>query len=108
MTAYACPAAVQLNESVPLDPRPEYHRVSVRPGSIAHGQTRSNQTSPSALVAYSTGGQRSSRTVSLAGANGLLELPGLEDEAARGRTEMEAGESVMCVLLGELGSVVTL
>lgn len=78
---------LQLSQSVPLDPRPEYHRVNVRPTSTG-------------LTAFSTGGQRSSRTVSLAGANGLLELPALEKG---GREEVPEGETVMCVLIGEMG-----
>lgn len=54
------------------------------------------------LSAYSTGGQRSSRTVSLAGANGLLELPAREE----GRKECAEGETVPCVLIGDLASPV--
>lgn len=80
---------VKLTSAVPLDPRPEYHRVSVRPTSEG-------------LSAYSTGGQRSSRTVSLAGANGLLELPAREE----GRKECAEGETVPCVLIGDLASPV--
>jgi len=77
---------------VPLDPRPEYHRVLVRP-------SRASGT----LQAFSTGGQRSSRTVSLAGANGLLELPAASE--AEGREKRE-GETVQCVLVGEMGPTV--
>ncbi|GAA5915002.1 hypothetical protein JCM8208_005026 [Rhodotorula glutinis] len=83
---------VQLTSTVPLDPRPEYHRVLVRP-------SRATGT----LQAFSTGGQRSSRTVSLAGANGLLELPAASE--ADGREKRE-GETVQCVLAGEMGPVV--
>lgn len=80
----------QLTSTVPLDPRPEYHRVQIRP-------------TPSGLMAFSTGGQRSSRTVSLAGANGLLELPASKD----GDVERKEGEVVQCVLIGELGAATT-
>ncbi|SCZ87620.1 BZ3500_MvSof-1268-A1-R1_Chr2-2g05086 [Microbotryum saponariae] len=78
---------VVLNSTVPLDPRPEYHRVWVRPTTQG-------------LKAFSTGGQRSSRTVSLAGVNGLLELPSETKE----EKEKKQGETVMCVLVGEIGS----
>lgn len=77
---------------MPLDARPEYHRVFVRP-SLESGR----------LEAYSTGGQRSSRTVSLAGANGLLELPAASEAEGRDKS---AGETVPCVLIGEVGPVV--
>ncbi|GAA6003780.1 hypothetical protein JCM10207_003595 [Rhodosporidiobolus poonsookiae] len=81
---------VTLTSPVPLDPRPEYHRVCLRP-SLSTGT----------LKAFSTGGQRSSRTVSLAGANGLLELPARE----KGRKErLEEGETVGCVVVGEIGA----
>ncbi|BGP25904.1 hypothetical protein JCM10295v2_004845 [Rhodotorula toruloides] len=79
---------VTLTSTVPLDPRPEYHRVQIRPTA-------------SGLKAFSTGGQRSSRTVSLAGANGLLELPASKE----GDAERKQGEVVQCVLVGELGPV---
>ncbi|SCV70476.1 BQ2448_1870 [Microbotryum intermedium] len=78
---------VVLNSTVSLDPRPEYHRVWVRPTTQG-------------LKAFSTGGQRSSRTVSLAGVNGLLELPNETEE----EKEKKQGETVMCVLVGEIGS----
>ena len=66
---------VQISSKVHLDSRPEYHRVWLRPSVSPTGGL--------SLKAFSTGGQRSSRTVSLAGANGLLELPALEDEIGR-------------------------
>ncbi|GAA5832395.1 hypothetical protein JCM11251_006435 [Rhodosporidiobolus azoricus] len=84
---------VTLTSPVPLDPRAEYHRVFLRP-SLSSG----------VLKAFSTGGQRSSRTVSLAGCNGLLELPALEKGAEKKR--MEEGEVVQCVVVGEIGSAV--
>ncbi|KAK4047390.1 hypothetical protein OIV83_005437 [Microbotryomycetes sp. JL201] len=79
---------VTLNETVPLDPRAEYHRVWLRPTATG-------------LTAFSTGGQRSSRTVSLAGCNGLLELP----PSSPTDKERKAGEVVACVVIGELGSM---
>lgn len=81
----------QLTSSVPLDPRAEYHRVFLRPSPLT-----------GSLKAFSTGGQRSSRTVSLAGANGLLELPAMEKG---GKSRLEEGETVSCVVVGELGSL---
>ncbi|GAA5888683.1 hypothetical protein JCM6882_009048 [Rhodosporidiobolus microsporus] len=84
---------VTLTSPVPLDPRAEYHRVFLRPSLQTGG-----------LQAFSTGGQRSSRTVSLAGCNGLLELPALEKGADK--TRMEEGERVQCVVVGEIGSAV--
>jgi gephyrin len=78
---------LQLTSTVPLDTRPEYHRVLVRP--TAKG-----------LEAVSTGGQRSSRTVSLAGANGLLELPA----STEGDKEKQKGDIVQCVMIGDMAS----
>ncbi|GAA5930438.1 bifunctional molybdopterin adenylyltransferase MobB/molybdopterin molybdotransferase MoeA family protein [Sporobolomyces koalae] len=76
---------VTLTSTVRLDSRAEYQRVLVR-------ATRTG------LEAVSTGGQRSSRTVSLAGANGLLELPAQTDAEA----EKRSGETVSCVLIGDV------
>ena len=81
--------SLQLTSDIRLDSRAEYQRVQLRP-------TKSRQ-GPS-LQAYSTGGQRSSRTVSLAGANGLLELP-IRSEAV---DKLEAGQEVSCVIIGEM------
>ncbi|QRW15852.1 gamma-glutamyltranspeptidase [Rhizoctonia solani] len=61
---------VELTESLPLDPRPEFHRVHVR-------------VTASGLKAFSTGGQRSSRVASLAGANGLVALPALVEDGPK-------------------------
>lgn len=80
-------SVAQLTSSVRLDPRAEYQRVCVR-------------SSATGLGAYTTGGQRSSRTVSLAGANGLLELPAVSEE----KKELDEGETVPCVLIGEITS----
>ena len=56
---------VSITNDIRLDSRAEYQRVQLRPSHSRSGPS---------LQAYTTGGQRSSRTVSLAGANGLLEL----------------------------------
>ncbi|CUA70367.1 Gephyrin [Rhizoctonia solani] len=77
---------VELTESLPLDPRPEFHRVHVRITS-------------SGLQAFSTGGQRSSRIASLAGANGLVALPALVEG---GPKTLEKGQIAKVVLIGEL------
>ncbi|KZT66051.1 hypothetical protein DAEQUDRAFT_489147 [Daedalea quercina L-15889] len=77
---------VQLRDSMRLDPRPEYHRVVINAG-------------PEGLLAYSTGGQRSSRVASLSGANGLVALPA---RAPDGPSELKAGEVAEAVVIGEL------
>jgi len=73
---------VRIDSAMRLDPRPEFHRVRVRPVGDA-------------LVASSTGGQRSSRTVSLAHANALVCLPA-------GEGQLEAGSMVDAMLIGSL------
>ncbi|KAF8607848.1 hypothetical protein BDV93DRAFT_519847 [Ceratobasidium sp. AG-I] len=77
---------VELTESLPLDLRPEFHRVHIRITS-------------SGLKAFSTGGQRSSRVASLAGANGLVCLPGLVEG---GPNALEKGEVAKVVVIGDL------
>jgi gephyrin len=75
---------VKLEERVRCDKaRVEYHRVVVR------------ATREGALVATSTGMQRSSRVGSLASANALLELP-QEDSV------LEAGDSCEALMMGPL------
>ena len=74
---------------MPLDPRVEFHRVTIR----AEGD---------GLQAYSTGGQRSSRVASLAGANGLVQLP---PRVENGPSAIQVGEQVSAILIGELQSV---
>lgn len=69
-----------------LDPRVEFHRVTVK-------------ADEDGFKAYSTGGQRSSRVASLAGANGLVVLPAKTDG---GPNQLEIGETVETVLIGEL------
>lgn len=69
-----------------LDSRPEFHRAHIRASSAG-------------LAAYSTGGQRSSRAGSLAGANGLVALPAL---VRGGPDKVKRGEYADAVILGEL------
>jgi gephyrin len=69
-----------------LDPRAEFHRVIVKAG--AHG-----------LKAFSTGGQRSSRVASLAGANALVALPARTNG---GPTKLAVGEVADAIVIGEL------
>ena len=71
---------------MPLDPRVEFHRVTIR-------------AEPDGLKAYSTGGQRSSRVASLAGANGLVELPPVTEN---GPKELKSGDFADALLIGEL------
>ena len=71
---------------MPLDPRVEFHRVLIR-------------AEEDGLKAYSTGGQRSSRVASLAGANGFVQLP---PRVENGPTALQAGEVADAILFGEL------
>jgi gephyrin len=71
---------------MPLDPRVEFHRVSI-------------QAETDGLKAYSTGGQRSSRVASLAGANGLVVLPA---RVEGGPNELKVGEFAEAIVIGEL------
>ncbi|KAG7447648.1 uncharacterized protein BT62DRAFT_1075023 [Guyanagaster necrorhizus] len=82
-------AKVQLQSSMNLDPRTEFHRVMIRAGE-------------GGLKAFSTGGQRSSRVASMSGANGLVVLP---QRKAGGPQRLEAGELAGTVLIGELQAV---
>ncbi|KAG9317925.1 MoaB/Mog domain-containing protein [Chiua virens] len=77
---------VQIQNTMPLDPRVEFHRVVVKATSDG-------------LKAYSTGGQRSSRVASLSGANALVQLPTLQEG---GPKQLQAGELVDAVILGEI------
>lgn len=83
-------ARVSLAQDVQLDPRPEYHRVFI------------SVTEAGGLLAVSTGGQRSSRVGSLAGANGLLCLP---SSKAVGKRSIPKGELVDALILGRLGGL---
>nr|VWO96104.1 N/A [Ganoderma boninense] len=77
---------VQIQESMRLDARPEYHRAIIR-------------VAPEGLKAYSTGGQRSSRVASLKGANGLVALP---PRVEGGASKLEVGDYVEAIIIGEL------
>lgn len=79
---------VKVSSDMKLDPRPEFHRVWVEPTA-----------EPPYLVAKSTGGQRSSRTLSLAHANALICLPSSKDKDAK---DVKAGEMADAILMGSL------
>ena len=79
---------VKVLSDIKLDPRPEFHRVWVEPTSEAPY-----------LVARSTGGQRSSRTLSLANANALICLPSSKDTDVK---EIKAGAMAEAILIGPL------
>lgn len=81
---------VRTSSKMRLDPRPEFHRVWLEQ------DPRTGE-----FVANSTGGQRSSRTVSLAGANGLVCLPSSKEGDGK-RTHIEAGDWVDAILIGSL------
>ncbi|KAG2221027.1 hypothetical protein INT45_009276 [Circinella minor] len=76
---------VEITNDISLDARPEYHRVKI---SIVNNK----------FIANSTGGQRSSRILSLGQANGLLQLPGWSKE----QQKLSKGDTVPCVLIGQL------
>jgi len=77
---------VELTENMRLDPHAEFHRVHIR-------------TSQKGLTASSTGGQRSSRVASLAGANGFVALPPLTEG---GPEKLAKGEMADAVIIGEI------
>ncbi|KAI0650442.1 MoaB/Mog domain-containing protein [Trametes meyenii] len=77
---------VQIQESMRLDSRPEYHRAIIK-------------ASITGFKAYSTGGQRSSRVASLKGANGLIALPA---RGEKGPSRLEIGDFVEAIIIGEL------
>lgn len=79
---------VQATSAMRLDTRPEFHRVTIEPID-----------QPPYLVARSTGGQRSSRTVSLAYANGLVCLPSSDDASNK---DVAHGDIVDAILIGKL------
>lgn len=78
---------VRLASDTVLDPRPEFHRVSIRQQDF-QGKFE--------LVAHSTGFQRSSRVGSMKGANGLLWLPSLNERGSL----LKAGEYVDALIIG--------
>ncbi|KAL0577450.1 hypothetical protein V5O48_004519 [Marasmius crinis-equi] len=77
---------VELQSSMRLDPRTEFHRVFIRSDSQG-------------LKAFSTGGQRSSRVASLSGANGLVVLPQRQKD---GPESVEKGQKVEAVVISEI------
>ena len=76
----------QLMSDMPLDPRVEFHRVTVK-------------ASQDGLKAYSTGGQRSSRVASLSGANAFVVLP---SRSANSPARLNAGTVAEAVIIGEI------
>ncbi|KAF3912265.1 Gephyrin [Arthrobotrys entomopaga] len=82
-------ALVTVDREIPLDPRPEYHRVTIKIDKSGE------------LVARSTGGQRSSRIGSMEAANALLCLPALSEVGDK-RTHIPRGDKVEALLIGEL------
>ncbi|KAF9651619.1 hypothetical protein BDM02DRAFT_3138792 [Thelephora ganbajun] len=78
---------VEIQDTMRLDPRPEFHRVILRAGDDG------------TIKAHSTGGQRSSRVASLRGANGLVALPA---RAEQGPNEVLPGCFVDAVVIGEI------
>ena len=81
---------MQIMDDMPLDPRPELHRVHIRGTSTG-------------LKAYSTGGQRSSRIASLAGANGLVVLPA-RAKSGEGKQSLLKGKHAVALVIGEIQS----
>ncbi|CEP13887.1 hypothetical protein [Parasitella parasitica] len=77
---------VQIQETIQLDARPEFHRVQVSIGSQG------------SMIATSTGKQQSSRMLSMVEANGLLQLPMRTPELP----ELAKGTTVPCILIGTL------
>ncbi|KAK6540447.1 hypothetical protein TWF694_009241 [Orbilia ellipsospora] len=82
-------ALVTVDREIPLDPRPEFHRATIKIDKSGE------------LVARSTGGQRSSRIGSLEAANALLCLPALTEVGDK-RTHIPRGDKVEALLIGEL------
>ncbi|KAI8641902.1 MoaB/Mog domain-containing protein [Parasitella parasitica] len=77
---------VQIQNTIQLDPRPEFHRVQVSISSQGN------------MIATSTGKQQSSRMLSMVEANGLLQLPKRTPE----HSEVVKGTTVPCILIGAL------
>ncbi|OCH94289.1 hypothetical protein OBBRIDRAFT_789424 [Obba rivulosa] len=77
---------VHIQHEMRLDSRPEFHRAVIK-------------AAPGGFLAYSTGGQRSSRVASLCGANGLVALP---PRGENGPTKLQVGDIVEAVVIGEL------
>lgn len=75
---------------MPLDSREEFHRVVVY-HTVCDGSPK--------LIARTTGGQRSSRVASLAGANALIHLP---MRTTGGPERLSKGENAQAVIIGEI------
>ncbi|KAF7321717.1 Molybdopterin molybdenumtransferase [Mycena kentingensis (nom. inval.)] len=78
---------VVLKTAMALDARTEFHRAVLR-ADVSNG----------VVYAESTGGQRSSRAASLAGANGFVVLPMRTEVKPR----LEAGEQAEAVVIGDI------
>jgi gephyrin len=77
---------VQVQNAMSLTDRTEFHRVTIR-------------AEEDGFKTYSTGGQRSSRAVSMSGANGLVILP---QRSANGPEKIDVGERAEAILIGEI------
>jgi len=73
-----------------LDSREEFHRVIVY-HTMRDGTPK--------LLARTTGGQRSSRVASLAGANALVHLP---MRTSTGPERLTKGECAQAIIIGEI------
>jgi gephyrin len=82
--------SLQLDSDMPLDSREEFHRVIVYQDMTGEKNR---------LVAKTTGGQRSSRVASLAGANALVHLP---MKVSGGKDRLRKGEDAEAILIGEI------
>ncbi|KAH8083659.1 hypothetical protein HD553DRAFT_312875 [Filobasidium floriforme] len=82
--------SVELDSDMSLDSREEFHRVVVY-HTIRDGHSK--------LIARTTGGQRSSRVASLAGANALIHLP---MRTTGGPERLSKGENAQAVIIGEI------
>lgn len=82
---------VEIQSDVKLDPRPEFHRVTIFTALNEDGQTK--------FQAHSTGFQRSSAVSSMKGANGLLCLPSSTDMQT---PNLPAKAMIPAILIGQL------
>ncbi|KAL1761154.1 MoaB/Mog domain-containing protein [Schizophyllum commune] len=78
--------SVLLQDAMRLDPRTEFHRAVIK-------------ASPRGLLAFSTGGQRSSRVASLSGANGFVIVP---PKTPASPVQLEVGTVADAILIGEI------
>lgn len=93
---------------MPFDPRVEFHRVVIKScvgASLSSDPFSSTTMTQTTLKAYSTGGQRSSRVASLAGANGLVVLPILPGDGngnGKRKTRYEVGDWARAIVIGDI------